>query len=172
MTRIPVIHTERLTMRAPRLSDFDAYAEFRASERSAGIGGPHVRSDSFDMLCEIAGHWLIRGYGRWMIADKDTDEPLGVVGLMYPEGWPEAEIAWMVFEAGEGKGLAMEAALASRDFAYNVLGWKTVISCTMPGNDRSVTLAKRMGAVQEADCIHPTIGLLNVWRHLSPEAVQ
>jgi len=169
---IPTLTTDRLTMRAPQLSDFEDYAEFCSSDRAKGVGGPYNRGQAFDRLCEVAGHWLLRGYGRWLVADIATDQPLGIVGLMYPEDWPEAEIAWTVFESGEGKGIAYEAALATRRYAYDVLGWKTVISCTMTDNPRSIALAQRMGAVQEPSYQHPRLGELHVWRHPPNEAAQ
>lgn len=166
MTSIPTLTTERLILRAPEFSDFDAFAEFRMSPRSIGVGGPYTREAAFDQLCEIIGHWRLRGYGRWMVADKITGTPWGIVGLMYPLDWPEPEIAWSVFEAAEGKGIALEASLASRDYAYNILGWTTAVSLTVPDNHRSIALAKRMGAVQEDDYLHPEYGVMNVWRHV------
>lgn len=169
--RIPTLTTERLTLRAPRASDFDLYAEFGSSPRSAGVGGPYSRSRSFERLTSIIGHWQLRGYGRWLVADRETDCPLGIVGLMYPENWPEPEIAWTVFASAEGRGIAFEAALLSRTYAYDVLGWPTVISCTMPDNDRSIALARRMGATPEKSFLHPEIGELLVWRHPSPDAI-
>jgi len=166
---IPTIETDRLRLRAPRLSDFAAYGAFCASPRSAGVGGPFGEWAAFERLAAIVGHWQMRGYGRWLVADKTTDEPLGIVGLMYPVDWPEPEIAWSVFDAAEGRGVAFEAAMRSRDYAYDTLGWTRVISCTVPANARSVALAKRMGAVHETNFEHDDIGTLNVWRHLSPQ---
>ena len=165
---IPVYEEGRLRYRAPRMEDFEAYAAFRASDRAKGVGGPYTRSDAFMTLSELAGHWNLRGYGRWMIADRETDEPLGVVGIMYPDDWPEPEIGWSVFEAAEGKGIAYEASCFSRRYAYEVLGWTRIISCTLPGNTRSEALAKRMGAVWEREFPHEDMGVLNVWRHLGP----
>ena len=167
---IPTIETENLRLRCARLSDFDAYAEFRGSDRTAYVGGPSTRTQSFDKLGEIVGHWHLRGYGRWMIADKVTDEPLGVGGLFYPADWPEPEIAWSVFAAAEGRGVAYEAARASLDYAFNTLNWTTAISCVTPGNARSIALAKRLGAVQEADFTTVDGMLLHVFRHPKPEA--
>ncbi len=168
---IPVFEEGRLRYRAPRMPDFEAWAEFRASDRSKCVGGPYSRGNAFDSFCEITGHWDLRGYGRWLIADRDTDEPLGVVGLFYPEDWPEPEIAWSLFAAAEGKGIATEAAMFSRAYAYDVLGWSTAISCSMTGNTRSEALARRMGATFEREYRHPDLGTLNIWHHLGPEAV-
>ena len=172
LIRIPTLETERLRMRAPVASDFEPYAEFCASDRAAGVGGPYTRVQAFDRLAGVVGHWVLRGYGRWVVADRQTDIPLGVVGLMFPEDWPEPEIAWSVFEAAEGKGFVTEAALRSRDFAYEVLGWETAISCTIEGNERSENVAKRMGATFDGTYDHPRHGMMNIWRHLSPEALQ
>ena len=165
---IPTIETARLRLRAPEPRDFEAYAAFRASERARILGGPNSRVDAFHMFCGLVGHWHLRGYGRWLVADRQTDEPLGVVGLYYPEGWPEPEIGWSLFHTAEGRGYAFEAAEASRAYAYDVLGWTTVASLIAPSNARSAALARRMGAELESHFQHPTLGPLDIWRHRPP----
>ncbi|MEO0911830.1 MAG: GNAT family N-acetyltransferase [Pseudomonadota bacterium] len=167
---IPTITTERLTLRAPRMEDFEPYAAFCASPRSVGVGGPYSEAQSFTRLAALIGHWHLRGYGRWMVTDTATTEPLGVVGLFFPAGWPEPEIAWSLFEAGEGRGIAYEAALASRAYAYETLGWKTAISCVMPDNTKSLALAKRLGATPEGSFTHVDYGEMPIFRHPAPEA--
>jgi len=162
---IPTIETENLRLRAPAWSDFDAFAAFRMSPRTAFLGGPCTRTQAFDKLGEIIGHWHLRGYGRWIVADKATNAPLGVAGLFFPDDWPEPEIAWSVFEGAEGRGVAHEAALASRDYAYTTLGWKTAVSCVTPGNTRSVALAQRMGCTREDDFTTRDSMTLEVYRH-------
>jgi len=168
---IPTIETERLILRAPSFADFEAYAAFRASERTKLIGGPYDRAQAFTQLAEIIGHWTLRGFGRWMVADKASDEPLGIVGCFCPEGWPEPEIAWSVFERAEGRGIAYEAAFAARNYAYETLGWQTAISLVDPANTRSVALAKRLGCVDGGTFNHDTYGLMHIWRHPAPEAL-
>ena len=166
---IPTIETSRLLLRAPRLDDFERYAEFRASERARILGGPFPRQQAFEQLSAMAGHWLLRGYGRWIVADKASGEPLGFVGPFYPEGWPEPEIAWSLFHSAEGRGIAFEAAKAARDFAYGELGWHTAVSLIAPQNARSIALARRLGAECEGEYRHATFGVLHVYRHPAPE---
>ena len=166
---IPVLHTEHLTLRGPTAADFEAYAAFRGSDRARILGGPFSRAQAFDQLCSIIGHWQLRGYGRWLVADKTTDAPLGIVGLFYPEGWPEPEIAWSLFAAAEGRGIAFEAARAARRYAYDTLGWTTAISLIDPANTRSVALAKRLGCTDGETFQHETLGLMHIWRHPGPE---
>ncbi|MEM7720821.1 MAG: GNAT family N-acetyltransferase [Pseudomonadota bacterium] len=169
---IPTLTTERLTLRAPEFRDFEAFAAYRASDRARFVGGPNTRDEAWNQLCAIAGQWQLRGYGRWILADRETDEALGVAGIYHPDGWPEAEIGWTVFEAAEGKGYAYEAALASRDYAYDTLGWDTIISCVAPENERSLKLAHRMGCTPDGQFTHDAFGTLHIWRHPAREALQ
>ncbi len=168
---IPTIETQNLRLRAPDMRDFDAYATFRMDPvRTAGVGGPCTRAQAFDKLSEIIGHWHLRGYGRWIVADKTNDAALGVCGPFYPDDWPEPEIAWSVFANAEGRGVAYEASKASLEYAYHTLEWTTAISCITPGNERSIALAKRLGAVQEDDFTTVDGMVLHVFRHPAPGA--
>ena len=97
---------------------------------------------------------------------------LGVVGPFYPETWPEPEIAWTMFAAAEGRGYAYEAALAARRYAYETLGFETIISLIADGNARSIALARRLGATFEREYTHPLLGSMQLWRHPPPGAAQ
>ncbi|MEE4120876.1 MAG: GNAT family N-acetyltransferase [Paracoccaceae bacterium] len=165
---IPTLETERLRLRAPKASDFEAYADFRTSPRALYAGGPFSRAEAFEQMAALVGHWLLRGYGRWMVAGKGDDRPLGVVGLYYPDDWLEPEIAWAVFAEAEGKGIAQEAARASLRYAYETLGWTTAVSLIDPANTRSAALAERLGATREGVFHHPSLGAMDVWRHPGP----
>ena len=169
MIEIPILETERLRLRAPCQDDFEAEAEFYASERSRFVGGPLSRDLAWRKLASVIGHWQLRGYGFWSIDEKSTGIFCGRVGLWYPEGWPEPEIGWSLMQNAEGKGIALEGALKARDHAYKTLGWKTAISLMDPANQRSEALAKRMGAVFDRKYEHPSFGITNIWRHLPPE---
>ena len=165
---IPTLETDRLVLRAPVHDDLDAFAEFYASERSHMVGGPLHRNEVWRWLAAVTGHWQLRGFGRWMLDEKGGETSLGLVGLHYPEGWPEAEIGWTMFR-GEGKGFAFEAAQAARAYAYDTLGWTTAVSLIDPKNTRSLALGKRMGVKFEGNHDHPQFGKLAIWRHPSPE---
>lgn len=165
---IPTLTTDRLVLRAARADDFDAYAAFRASPRAASVGGPYTRQQAFFQFTSLIGHWTVRGYGRWIIADRASDVPMGVSGLYFPEDWPEPELAWSVFDHAEGRGLAFEAAKAARDYAFDTLGWTRLISLIDPANTRSVALAKRLGCAPGGTYDHPTYGTLHYWTHPAP----
>ncbi len=168
---IPVLTTERLTLRAPRQSDFAAHAAFKASDRADFVGGKTTEAEAWAHLCALIGQWQLRGYGRWMLAETTTDRPMGIVGLHHPLDWPEPEIGWTVYAEGEGKGYAFEAATAARDYAYRTLGWSTVASFVNPDNTRSVALAKRMRCRPDGVHHHAVHGPLHIWRHPAPSEV-
>ena len=170
--RIPTLETERLTLRAPAERDFEAYAAFNASPRAAGVGGPFDRRMASLRFMALIGHWHLRGYGRWLVADRDTGAALGVVGLFFPDGWPEPEIAWSVFDHAEGRGIAAEAARAARGYAYDTLGWRTAISVVLPDHARSLALARRLGCRPDGSFEHPDFGTMDIWRHPAPETLQ
>ncbi|MCG6882420.1 MAG: GNAT family N-acetyltransferase [Silicimonas sp.] len=170
--RIPTVETERLRLRLPRMDDLAAHVEFRASDRSQGVGGPFDDASSFHHLESIIGQWQMRGYGRWMVADRETDEPFGVVGIYHPLEWPEPEIGWSIYATAEGRGIAREAALATREYAYGTLGWSRIVSLIMDDNHRSIRLAERLGCTQDGVFDHPIYGRLNIWVHPAAEMAQ
>ena len=173
LTGIPVIDTPRLRLRGPRVEDFEVFAGFLASPRSAHVGGPVPRVQAWRSFGHLTGHWVLRGYSMFILADRDTDRALGMAGPWFPEGWPEREIGWSIWgEGAEGKGLAHEAATAARLFAYETLGWPTAISLIVQGNARSEALARRMGCMPEGDFVHETFGKSRIFRHPGPEALQ
>lgn len=168
---IPEIETERLRLRGPRIADFEANADFMASDRSRFVGGPVSRTQCWRGFCHMTGHWLHRGYSMFVIADKATDAALGMAGPWFPEGWPEPEIGWSIWDAAaEGKGIAYEAALATRRYAYDSLGWATAISLIADGNDRSEALARRLGCVPDGTFAHADFGTSRIFRHPARDA--
>ncbi|MEL6563548.1 MAG: GNAT family N-acetyltransferase [Pseudomonadota bacterium] len=167
----PTLDTARLTLRAPQIDDFDALAGFYASPRATFVGGPLTRELAWRTLAQEAGHWVLRGFGRWTVVEKASRSAVGIVGLWHPEGFPEQEIGWDLFDGATGKGYATEAAMAARHFAYDTLGWTTAISLVANGNDASCGVAKRLGARQDGTFTHDRFGPMQIWRHPGPEAL-
>lgn len=165
---VPVLETERLRLRAPELSDFPAYAAFLASERARHERGPMDQRGAWREFCASLACWPLRGFGGWSVTSRDGGGYLGEVGLFQPIEYPEPEIGWMVVPEAEGRGIAHEAALAVRRWAYGTLGLPTVVSYIDPANARSTRLAERLGARLDREAPSMEPGVL-VYRHPGPE---
>ncbi|MDW4550627.1 GNAT family N-acetyltransferase [Defluviimonas sp. D31] len=163
---IPELTTERLILRAPRVADFADYAGILMSDRAVHMGGPYDRRAAWlDFFAETAS-WPLRGYGPFAMEDRATGAFVGMSILHYEITDPEPELGWMVTEEAEGRGFAFEAAVATRDYVFDTLGWDSIASYIAPGNRRSVTLAERLGARLDAAAARPEAcpGCL-VYRH-------
>lgn len=172
LANTPQIQTDRLTLRAPLPADLPAFAAFAASPRSA-----FVRSGELDegkiwrAFGHIIGHWVLRGFGQFVFADRLTGAALGMCGPWFPAGWPEPEVGWTIWAPeAEGRGYAFEAASAARDHAFRDLGWQTAVSYIAPDNARSIALAKRLGASRDETAAHPGDAPCLVFRHPRPES--
>jgi RimJ/RimL family protein N-acetyltransferase len=76
----------------------------------------------------------------------------------------------MVLERAEGKGLAHEAALAVRGWAYGSRGLGALVSYIDPGNARSIRLAERLGARRDDEAPKPEGEVCVTYRHPSPNS--
>ena len=99
----------------------------------------------------------IRGFSRdwghtfWIVEAKADGEILGFCGLKRVNapgagdltGTPE--IGWRLRESAWGKGIAKEAAIASLDLGFSRFGYDRIIAMTIPVNDSSQGLMKRLG---------------------------
>ena len=121
---------------------------------------------------QITGTWLLRGHGVWTLEDRETRDVLGFVLIGFEPGDREPELGYMLRASAEGRGLAFEACQAVRDYAFGALELPGIVSYVHHGNDRSIRLAKRLGAVRdttaEAD-LAPCDGAY-VFRHQPQEA--
>ncbi len=174
IAHVPVLETERLTLRRPAPRDWPQARDFFMSDRASGIGGPDTLGVAWRAFATKLGHWQIHGFGMWTATRKDDDTALGMFGAWCPADWPENEIGWLIFAQDlEGTGLAFEAARAAVDHDYQTLGWTTVVSYITHDNARSIALATRLGARLDANATPPRPdNPCLVYRHPAPEALQ
>lgn len=146
---IPVVETERLRLRAPRIGDFDAYAGIACGPRGAGIGGPMTRDEAWADFMQVTGTWLLRGHGCWTIEDRNTGELLGFVLIGFEPSDREPELGFLLVAGAEGRGIAAEAAIAARDHGFGPLGLASMVSYVSEHNRRSIALAERIGGIRD-----------------------
>lgn len=147
--QVPQIETARLRLRAPRLSDFDAWAEVLCGPATAWLGGPFSRDEAFTEFLASCGLWLLRGHGVWAVEPKAGGDVLGFVLLGFEPGDREVELGYLFRASGEGQGYASEAARALRDHAFTALAMDQLVSYVATENAPSSRLAARLGAMCE-----------------------
>ncbi|MDW4497298.1 GNAT family N-acetyltransferase [Sulfitobacter sp. D35] len=168
---IPVIETARLVLRGPEPEDYPDFKATFTSYRARFMGGPLNQYEAWMLYAAEIGHWQIRGYGMWMIHDRETDRTYGMAGGWKPAKWPEREIAWVIWPEVTGRGIALEATHAARRYYYEQQGWDAAVSYIDPKNLDSIRLAERLGAVKDprADSVD---GSDVVYRHPGPGALR
>lgn len=151
LTGLPVLETERLTLRGPHPGDWPAFRDYRASPRTAFTGGVRTEQQAAEQFASFFGHWVMRGFGRLIAEDRATGHPVGHFGPMQWEDGAEVELTWSLWTAeAEGKGLATEAATAMRDWAFGPLGLTSARAEVHQDNAASHAIARRLGGKLQA----------------------
>ena len=146
MQQDPVLETERLLLRLPRIEDFERFAEMFADESSHHIGGPLHRHEAWRRFLQMPGAWVLQGYAMFSVVEKATGNWVGHAGPWQPDGWPGTEVGYTFHPDARGKGYATEACTAAMDYAFEVLGWTDVIHSIAPTNAASQAVAMRLGS--------------------------
>ncbi len=144
---IPILHTERLILRPYQRSDFDAYAAFYKSDRTAHIGGPLSEKAAWALFAADVGHWQLHGFGWWMI--EHAGAAVGVCGLHHPPHQAEREIGWSLFDGSAGRGFAYEAATAALGWGWAYDPDSGIVSYIDRDNVPSIRLAEKLGAIRD-----------------------
>jgi RimJ/RimL family protein N-acetyltransferase len=144
---MPVLTTERLVLRPFEEGDLDEYAAIVADPEVARYLGsePMDRVEAWRSMAVFLGHERLRGWTNNAVVETATGRLLGRCGLWQPEGWPGLEVGWVLGRFGWGQGFATEAAMAWRDWAFEVLGAAELVSVIHRDNRRSIAVAERIG---------------------------
>lgn len=117
------------------------------------LGGTRDSVATRRWLARRREHW--RRYGRTLYALEQKQG--GLVGYCGFIGWEingvaETEIAYGLVREAWGRGFAVEAAAACRDFAFHECGLSRLIALVHPENAASAKVAQRVGMHLEKRC--------------------
>jgi RimJ/RimL family protein N-acetyltransferase len=145
------LETNRLVLRMFRDGDWRDLHEYYGDSECMRytLKKAHTEAETWRVMASLVGHWHLRGYGPYAVEEKASGTVLGIVGLWYPMGWPEPEIAWGLARRHWGRGFAREAARAVHHMALHCLPDVALISFIDALNTASIHLAKALGAVYE-----------------------
>jgi ribosomal-protein-alanine N-acetyltransferase len=143
-----ILETPRLVLRELDLEDLDFVAAMLA----------HREVMQFFPKCytrEESGEWILRqreryrkdGYGYWLAVDKRSGEPVGQAGVMQAEveGVASPSLGYIMHRPYWRRGFASEAAAAARDWVFETLDRRRVITLIRPENLPSLGVARKIG---------------------------
>ena len=154
----PGVETERLILRQWRASDI--------AENTAMLGDPlsarFITADrkpvtepmtGWRNAAIMAGHWVLHGFGMFVVEEKCSGKFVGRVGPFYPPVWPGFEVGWGIANAFRGKGYAVEAARAAINWSFATFDLDEIVHCIDAENSASQAVARRLGATKDGETI-------------------
>jgi ribosomal-protein-alanine N-acetyltransferase len=149
--------TERLRLRAYRRDDVDLLEPmFSDPEHMRWYPAPYSHEKVVDWVARRLASYERVGFGLWIIEERSTGTFLGTAGPteQIVEEQREVELGWHVRKERWGEGIAVEAAAASRDWAWEHLDLDHLIALVRPENRPSARVAERIGMRVDRDVDH------------------
>ena len=150
---VPILETERLTLRGHRPDDFRACSLMWADPNVTRYirEKPFSEEESWSRLLRYAGHWVVLGFGYWAVVEKESAQFVGEVGFadykreIKPslEGTPE--IGWVLALHAHGRGYATEAVRAVTAWGDAHFGAARTACIIDPDNLASIRVAVKCG---------------------------
>lgn len=91
------------------------------------------------------------GHGLWRVALADSDEPIGICGLLRRDSLPDPDIGYALLSRFAGRGYALEAAAATLRVAREHFGIDRLLAITHPDNAGSIRLLRKLGFADASD---------------------
>ncbi len=149
MPSIEPIETERLILRP--LTEADAGFIFELVNDPSfiqNIGDRNVRTLEDAKRYITNGpvtSYARNGFGLYLVELKDTGQPIGMCGLIRRSMLNDVDIGYAYLPHYWSKGYAIEAALAMKQYAREVIGLKRMVAVVDPQNTGSIRLLEKLG---------------------------
>ena len=143
-----ILQTDRLILREMTQNDYSDLCEILQNEKVM-YAYEHAFSDT--EVKEWFERQLARykkyGFGLWAAVLKENGKMIGNIGLTMQKFGDERvlEIGYLLNENYWHKGFATEAAIACKNFAFDIIGVDKVYSIIRQNNLSSQAIAKRNG---------------------------
>ena len=159
-----MIETERLILRRWKEEDLEPFAVLNANSKVCEfLPKTLTKKESDDLAAKIKTHFDKHGFGLFAIERKDSGAFIGFAGISVPgfeaHFMPAVEIGWRLDFPHWGKGFATESAKAVRDYAFDTLNLKELVSFTTVENKASRRVMEKIGMThnQADDFDHPAL---------------
>jgi ribosomal-protein-alanine N-acetyltransferase len=143
-----ILETSRLRLRTIEESDAPIYYRFFSDQETMRFY-PSTRTlkETQEFVRRQKERYAQDGYGPWAIILKSDNSLIGYCGLIHQivDSADEMEIGYLVSREYWRRGYASEAAIACRDYAFQELKSKRLISLIDPANMASIGVARNVG---------------------------
>jgi ribosomal-protein-alanine N-acetyltransferase len=85
------------------------------------------------------------GFGLYCVELKETEEPIGICGLLKRDALDDVDIGFALLEKFRGRGFAYESGAAVMEHGHSTLGLKRIVAITSPDNEASIRVLQKLG---------------------------
>ncbi|MFC2027030.1 GNAT family N-acetyltransferase [Chloroflexota bacterium] len=152
------LETDRLIIRSIQETDSESLANLWIDpDITCYMNGPRNYEEILKNFTEDAQIKPPLKVDLWPVVEKVTGQIIGHCGIIDKdtEGESEYEIIYVLAKSAWGKGLATEAAISIRDYAFRQLGLNRIIALIDPNNPNSERVAIKTGLRYEKDTVRP-----------------
>lgn len=149
-----LLETPRLLLRKNVLEDAPFFMELNSDPevtKYTGDGAFKTLEEAENIVKYVISQYEQHGYGRWMVLNKETNEPLGWCGLKYHPEDGETDLGYRFMQMHWGKGYATEAGRACLDYGFEQLQLTCIVGRAAAENLASIQVLKKLGMTFFAD---------------------
>ena len=144
-----ILETDRLLLRQLTAEDSGFIFELLNDPSFIrNIGDRNIRTTDDACAYIVNGpvaSYAKNGFGLWTVMLKETNEPIGMCGLIRRETLEDVDIGYALLPRFWSNGYAVEAARATKDYARNVVGLKRMVAIVDPANEGSIRVLEKIG---------------------------
>jgi ribosomal-protein-alanine N-acetyltransferase len=144
-----ILETERLLLRqfsrddAPFILELVNEPSFIKNIGDRGVRTP-ADAESYILNGPVASY-AKNGFGLYLVALRETNEPIGMCGLIKRAQLDDVDIGYAFLPRFWSRGYAAESARAVKDYAKDKLDLKRIVAITNPDNEDSIRVLKKLG---------------------------
>ena len=152
-----IAKTDRLRLREFRENDLDELAALVSDEEQMQFyPRPRTSGEASAWLGRNLALYEEHGFGMWRVESRATSTFVGYCGIrpLILEGAGEVEIGWHIWKAAWNRGVATEAAIATRDIAFGRYKLFRLVALIHPDHRASRRVAEKIGMGESRSTIY------------------
>ncbi|SRR6266705_2815957 len=149
-----ILETDRLVLSTWQSSDWTALRPIATDVEVMRYitGGVPWNDERIQLFVNLQVElFLARGFCRWKLLVKPTEEMIGFCGVGFWGDELETEIGWWLARHYWGRGLATEAARVALRDAFERAGLARIVSIARPANTASIQIMEKLGLKVECE---------------------